>query len=109
MYLKTEFAWYILDAPSKSYKSYFGGFQLKHQVLHLLVTSALADPAITLAKFLQLSEVKGDTSASSQILKRPLSKDDIISNDMVRIFLFIIYASSNMALEGLHSKSTFGP
>lgn len=90
MYLKTEFAWYILNTPSKPYKSYFGGFWLKHQVLHLLVTSALADPAITLAKFLHLSEVKGDTSAISQILKRPLSKDDILFNDTVRIFLFII-------------------
>lgn len=88
--MKTEFAWYILDAPSKPYKSYFTGFWLKHQVLHLLVTSALADPAITLAKFLQLPEVKGDTSAISQILKRPLFKDDIFSEDTVRHFLSIV-------------------
>jgi DNA (cytosine-5)-methyltransferase 1 len=85
MYLKTEFAWYILDAPSKLYKSYFSGFWLKHQVLHLLVTSALADPTITLAKFLQSPEVKGDASAISQVLKRTLSKDDILSEDMVRL------------------------
>lgn len=88
--MKTEFAWYILDTPSKQYKSYFSGFWLKHQVLHLLVTSALADPTITLAKFLQSLEVMGDTSAISQILKRPLSKDDILSEDMVRHPLFIV-------------------
>lgn len=91
MYLKTGFAWYILDTPSKPYKSYFGGFWLKHQVFHLLVTSAMADPTITLAKFLQLSEVKGDISAISQILGRPLSKDVILSEDMVSHSLFIIH------------------
>jgi hypothetical protein len=51
----------------------------------------MADPTITLAKFLQLSEVKGDTSAISQILGRPLSKDVILSEDMVRHSLFIIH------------------
>jgi hypothetical protein len=45
---------------------------------------ALADPAITLAEFLRSPEVKGDTSAISQILKRPLSKDDVLSEDIVR-------------------------
>ncbi|KAI9511110.1 S-adenosyl-L-methionine-dependent methyltransferase [Russula earlei] len=40
-----------------------------HQVLHLLVTSALADPTINLTKFLCLQEVKGDTSVFSQVLE----------------------------------------
>jgi hypothetical protein len=56
------------------------------------VTSALANSAITLAKFLESSDIKGDTSAISQILKRPLSKDDILSKDMVSHPFFIAYA-----------------
>lgn len=97
MYLKTEFAWYILDTPSKLYKSYFSGLQLKHQVLHLLVTSALEDPTLTLAKFLQSLEVMGDASAISQILKRPLSKDDILSEDMVRHpFIYCMHALTQL-------------
>lgn len=84
MYLKTEFAWYILDAPSKSYHGYFIDFWLKHRILHVLVTSVLANPTITLAEFLQLPEVKGDVSVIPQILGRPLSKDDILSEETVR-------------------------
>ncbi len=44
----------------------------------------LAKPTITLAKFLESPDIKGDTSTISQILKRPLSDDDILSEDMVR-------------------------
>jgi hypothetical protein len=44
----------------------------------------LANPAITLVEFLESPDIKGDTSAISQILKRPLSKNDILSENMVR-------------------------
>lgn len=92
MYLKTEFAWYILDAPSKLYHAYFINFWLKHRILHLLVTSALAHPSITLLKFFQSPEVKDDMLVISRTLGRPLSKDDILSEDTVRQpFTYIIY------------------
>ncbi len=84
MYLKTKYAWYILSAPSRPYRLYFSGFWLKHHILHLLVVSALADPFITLAKFLNSPDIKGDTLAVSQILEKPLTEDDILSEDMVR-------------------------
>jgi DNA (cytosine-5)-methyltransferase 1 len=84
MYLKTESAWYILDAPSKPYHIYFIDFWLRHRVLHLLVTSALANPSITLFKFLQSPEIKYDASVISRALGRPLSENDILSKDMVR-------------------------
>jgi DNA (cytosine-5)-methyltransferase 1 len=83
IYLKTEFAWYILDAPSKAYHAYFIEFWLKHRVLHLLVTSALAHPSITLSKFLWSPEIKDDTTIISRALGRPLSIDDVLSKDMV--------------------------
>lgn len=49
----------------------------------MLVTSALANPAMTLVEFLESPDIKRDTSAISQILKRPLSKDDFLSEDIV--------------------------
>jgi DNA (cytosine-5)-methyltransferase 1 len=85
MYLKTEFAWYILDAPSMLYHAYFINFWLNHRVLHLLVTSALANPGITLSKFLQSPEMEEDTPVISQTLGRPLTRDDILSEDTVRL------------------------
>jgi len=84
MYLKTKFAWYILDAPSRLYHAYFIDFWLKHRVLHLLVTSALANPTITLPKFLQSLATKDDMSVIFKALGRPLSKDDVLSEDTVR-------------------------
>ena len=92
MYLKTEFAWYILDAPSKLYHTCFIDFWLKHRVLHLLVTSALANPSVTLSKFLRSREIKGDASVISKALGRPLSEDDVLSQDMVwPSFTHVIY------------------
>lgn len=86
IYLKTRYAWYILNAPSNLYRSYFSGYWLKHRALHLLVTSALANPAITLAKFLDSL----DTSAISKTIKS-FSKNDIFSDDTVRyLFLYNI-------------------
>jgi DNA (cytosine-5)-methyltransferase 1 len=91
MYLKTEFAWYILDNPAKLYRRYFYDFWLKHRILHLLVTSALANPSITLAQFFQLPVVKGDTSVISDVLGRHLSRDDILSEDTVRLYILILH------------------
>jgi DNA (cytosine-5)-methyltransferase 1 len=91
MYLKTEFAWYILDNPAKLYRPYFYSFWLKHRILHLLVTSALANPSITLAQFFQLLEVKGDASVIPDVLGRPLSRDDVLSDDTVRLYISILH------------------
>ena len=108
MYLKTKFAWYILDAPSKLYHTFFIDFWLKHRVLHFLVTSALENPIITLPKFLQSLATKDSMSVVSQALGRLLSEDDILSKDTVRQhFTFII--CSNIALEGLYTRDTIGP
>jgi len=109
MYLKTKFAWYILDAPSKSYHTFFINFWLKHRVLHLLVTSALANPTITLPKFLQSLATEDDMSVVFQALGRLLSEDDILSEDTVRQpFTCILYILISV-LEELFTRGTTGP
>lgn len=91
MYLKTEFAWYILDMPAKLYRPYFVTFWLKHRVLHLLVTSALANPSATFAGFFQSPEVKEDASNALEVLGRPLSREDILAEDTVSLCFFILH------------------
>jgi DNA (cytosine-5)-methyltransferase 1 len=97
MYLKTKFAWYILDAPSRSYHTFFINFWLKHRVLHQLVTSVLVNPTITLPKFLQSLATKDDTSVIFKALGRPLSEDDVLSKDTVRQpFIYMTYTLTSL-------------
>src|SRR5258708_35104625 len=88
IYLKTEYAWYIVDTPSKLYHPYFIGYWAKHRVLHLLVTSAMANSSITLAKFFRSPQVKADATTISQMLGRPLVRDDMLSENIVSLPLF---------------------
>jgi hypothetical protein len=108
IYLKTEYAWYIVDTPSKLYRPYFISFWLQHRVLHLLVTSALANSSITLAKFFKLPQVKADALIISQMLGRPLVRDDMLSENTVRPASFQLHAFDPI-LEILYSDSTFKP
>ncbi|KZT27307.1 S-adenosyl-L-methionine-dependent methyltransferase [Neolentinus lepideus HHB14362 ss-1] len=52
MYLKTEYAWYILDMPSSIYKPFYSDFYIKHHIVCLVVSVALDDPRTTLPEFL---------------------------------------------------------
>src|ERR1700733_1478417 len=106
IYLKTEYAWYIIDTPSKLYHPYFIGFWVRHRVLHLLVTSSLANSSITLAKFFKSPQVKADASIISQMLGRPLVLDDMLSENMVKPPSFWLH-TSDLILEILYSDSTF--
>lgn len=62
------------------------------------MTSALANPAITLAKFLDSLDKEDSLAtsrilkrATSRILKRPLLKDVILSDNTVRLSFFKAY------------------
>ena len=108
IYLKTEYAWYIVDTPSKLYHLYFIGYWMKHRALHLLVTSAMANSSITLAKFFRSPQVKADATIISRMLGRPLVRDDMVSENTVGLPLFQL-CTSNIISEILYSDSTFKP
>ena len=53
IYIRTKYAWYILEDAAKDYKTYFHSFSLQHQVLHELVQLALSSPKSTYVDFIQ--------------------------------------------------------
>src|SRR6266511_3450218 len=51
IYIKTEFAWYILGAPSRQYRTFVRPFWIKHRLLHLLVSAANKNARLTFEEF----------------------------------------------------------
>ena len=93
MYLRTEYAWYILDMPSAIYSPFFIDFWLQHRILHLVVTAAMANGRITFDRFIASLEVTPDTSDAIAIaikmLGRELSQHDVESDDVVSFALVV--------------------
>lgn len=87
MYLRTKYAWYILDMPSVSYAPFHIGFWLQHRILHLIVSSAQADSRITYEKFLSSLKITPDSSdavaISMKMLGRELDREDVESDVVV--------------------------
>ncbi|TFK54606.1 S-adenosyl-L-methionine-dependent methyltransferase [Heliocybe sulcata] len=53
VYIRTAYAWYILEIPSDKYKAYYTDFYVKHHIVCLVVSIALLDPETTLQGFLK--------------------------------------------------------
>ena len=53
IYLRTEYAWYILDRPADEYATFFAPFWTTHFVFHTLMTSASANRRLTYPEFLE--------------------------------------------------------
>lgn len=91
MYLRTKYAWYILDTPSALYSPFFDGFWLQHRILHLVVSASQENPRITYEQFIQSLKVSTDSSdavaLSMKFLGRELTKDDVDSDDVVSYFV----------------------
>ena len=80
IYLKTEYAWYILDNPSEIYRPFYASFCIKHFVFHQLITSATSDRALTYSAFVQQLE---DTQAPRGAAVDRLTVRDIESHATV--------------------------
>lgn len=89
MYLRTKYAWYILDTPSAKYSPFFDGFWLKHRMLHLVVSAAQENPRITYDQFVKSLKISAESSdavaLSMKILGRELTKDDVENDDVVSL------------------------
>lgn len=57
LYVKTNVAWYILESFAKIYWPFFLSFWTQCRLFHLLVSSCLADPSITLPNFISSLEI----------------------------------------------------
>ena len=88
IYIRTAFAWYILDSPSAGYKPLFTLFYIQHRLLHLLVTRSLERPRITHDEFIDsLCEETPENLATYTFLGRELTQEDLESDTVVCIDL----------------------
>lgn len=49
--METKHAWYIVGKPSSAYAGLFRGFELAHELTHMLFSSCLQDHQITVSTF----------------------------------------------------------
>ncbi|KZP21168.1 S-adenosyl-L-methionine-dependent methyltransferase [Athelia psychrophila] len=86
IYIKTNFAWYILAEPSVKYRPYFIGFWIQHRMLHLVVKAALKDARTSLAEFVASLEDTENTPNSiaiaQKMLGRELTAEDLNADDV---------------------------
>jgi DNA (cytosine-5)-methyltransferase 1 len=113
MYLRTKYAWYILDMPSATYSPFFTGFWLQHRVLHLVVTAAMTNARITFDAFIASLKVTPETSDAIaipiKILGRELTEDDVESDDVVSLHVLCsLHATLNMFLAESVPPRNFG-
>ncbi|KAJ6502172.1 S-adenosyl-L-methionine-dependent methyltransferase [Mycena sanguinolenta] len=52
IYIKTDYAWYLLDKPSTLYESFWQPLWLRHQLAHRVLTSSLNEPRMTMDQFI---------------------------------------------------------
>jgi hypothetical protein len=80
IYVRTKFAWYILDTPSGEYRTFFARYFLLHRLVHSVASFAMREPHKSYDEFLadiesndvavdDLYDVKG-------VLLRPLCRND---------------------------------
>ncbi|KAJ7079074.1 S-adenosyl-L-methionine-dependent methyltransferase [Mycena belliarum] len=53
IYIKTELAWYIVEAPSDTYRSLWTPLWVRHRLAHLFIESCLNQPRITYEQFVE--------------------------------------------------------
>ncbi|OBZ65761.1 Acetolactate synthase, mitochondrial [Grifola frondosa] len=85
IYLRTKFAWYIVDTPAESYLSLFTGFWIKHRLVHLIVIASLDNSDVTYEEFVESLKVTDASSdivdAAIQFIGRELTEDDLNSDE----------------------------
>ena len=110
MYLRTKYAWYILDMPSSTYSPFFIDFWLQHRILHLAVTAAMANGRITYDAFVASLKVTPETSdaiaIAIKVLGRELTEDDVESDDVVRFALVLFHGQRSEDVPGRNRTSS---
>lgn len=93
IYIRTEFAWYILGIPNSSYASFYTPFWIQHRILHILVAMSLENQRATYQDLVDnLKEMDLDDSfpTARLLLGRDLRKIDIEADDVVSLTIIII-------------------
>lgn len=91
MYIRTDFAWYILGLPCRQYIHLFRPFWIRHRILHLLVTASADQTRLTYQTFkdniqdLDDAQAEDNIGTTLSILGRNLTEQDVESSDVVTI------------------------
>ncbi|KNZ81672.1 DNA (cytosine-5)-methyltransferase 1 [Termitomyces sp. J132] len=80
VYIETQFAWYILDAPVAEYEPLFQHFFKPRRISQMIITSALKSPRITYEEFLGRLIMKVDIFGATYQEKHLLDALSIIQD-----------------------------
>ncbi|TFK42486.1 S-adenosyl-L-methionine-dependent methyltransferase [Crucibulum laeve] len=102
IYIRTDFAWYILEQPSPRYLEFFQLFWIQHKLLHMIVAAAVSDRKIMLDQFIKLLPVfdeDGFITTSKMILGRGLQESDLdLDSTNAYIVTFLLELASPMQI-----------
>jgi DNA (cytosine-5)-methyltransferase 1 len=94
IYLRTEFAWYILDNPSLQYRPHFAPYFIRQRLCHLVLSMALLDNTLVLDDFLfrlgtdplfQDGSVHENLFLPSFVVGQRISREDMESKETVSL------------------------
>lgn len=74
VYIRTDFAWYILDTPAETYRPFYTDFFVQQVIFHELITEARGDPRLTVAEFIEYLQ-----NAGLPVTETDLAEEDIVS------------------------------
>ncbi|KJA27122.1 hypothetical protein HYPSUDRAFT_212781 [Hypholoma sublateritium FD-334 SS-4] len=87
IYVRTEYAWYILGMPSRSYQPFFTSFWKCHRMLHLVVAASADNSRITRSEFLEalpeLDQAEDLVTNANSVLGRDLREADLDSDEVI--------------------------
>lgn len=100
VYLRTQYAWYILDTPSPVYVPHYATFWLRQHLFLRLIWSSQEDPSLDQHGFQELLEGEQDEEAEG-IIGRSVGFKDFMTKDTVSCYLHTVWDHSQV----LSSKS----
>jgi hypothetical protein len=95
IWIKTCFAWYILDEPSQEYQRYYERTYIVHVFACLILQAIRDDPECTIEDFKLSLSVTSDSStalvSAVRVLGRRLTVDDLFSPNIVCVFKLHVF------------------
>ncbi|KAF8163400.1 S-adenosyl-L-methionine-dependent methyltransferase [Crassisporium funariophilum] len=97
IYIRTQWAWYILGFPSATYNPFFRPFWIQHRVLHLLIVASLNNRRMTWKAFTEnlqdFDHSEESVTTAEEILGREIDQEDLESDD---VLAYIVYVTPDL-------------
>ena len=93
IYIRTQFAWYILGIPNTSYAPFYVPFWTQHRVLHILLSMSLENERTTfkdLVDKMKEMDMNNSVTTARLLLGRDLRKIDIENDDVVSLIIVVV-------------------